>query len=410
VAFVLDDLDNDNILLSYFDGASQEVLWTAIPVEAGSTSGNLFADSERIYFAHENRLFAHGRADGALRWQVELSDRLPYSCDDCLMSFGDVVVLLTYDGLIRGLSAANGSELWQSSLDSSAEQLLRLDEHVGLMHNPDELTTGLEIYDPRTGELVRRIEPLCISDFHDQEPDYYDPVVVDPPTHSILIAFGFFDPGCVQRWDYRTGEQLSNSFTEMTNTNWDAPLVVGEDAAYLLDGSDGLFGIAIGDGATRHLATSDDYELTPLAEHGEALLVKARNHRGTQRDELWAIHNQDGEVLWKRRLATADTLFDEESTQVIYQDEPGQWSAQATDQGIILLQALHDPARLTFETLSWADGTSGPVSELSLPVSVDSSYWLAMAGWDDNLAWLNVDLDQLWAVDGLTGRIVARWP
>ena len=404
VVYTSRNLTNEMRYLHYYEGQSDTVRWRSDPL-ADKNADYLFADDEAIYLAIESELTAFNRSDGQQRWQIVLSDRLPYQCDDCFLSFPDALTFLTYDGKLQAIDRETGTLLWQKSITSvNPSRLFYLDGKVGVVNEDETTGMGLDSLEPATGELVLRLEPRCDHDFFDpQEPQYNDPIVVDEMSTAVYLTYGFFEPVCVQKWDFVTGEMVWNTFIETAAIRSDdMGFVQTPETLFFNDADDQVFAVNKGDGTLTLLTQITDHSMYLLDGNATVLVARAQNQQGTRRDKLWGIDALTGERLWEQ-VPQADTwLAPNDDNVVVYSERDGYWNANLTLAGVHLFQARHDPPRLVFETLNLQTGASSGQEDVPIGTLSETSYWFELLGWDDHFVWVKADVKQLLGVDAET--------
>lgn len=409
--FLMSDAISDESNLAYFDGASHSTLWESEAFQESDTSTDFFILDSLILSFTEDKLGAYRVADGSQLWQISLSDRLAYGCRNCVARYGAHIVALTADGQLQGLSAKDGSLAWQQRVSGTGQTgFLDLGSQLAILNEDADEQMGLEIIDPPTGKLVRRLDPRCDNmPGAARGPGVYEPMILDRVDGSIYFLFGFFDPLCVQKWNYESGEQIWGDFSEIGSVSGSATWLNGSERIYIVTDRSDLWAVDKADGVTTLLFQAEDYELVPLDWGGGILLLKAIRRRGTSREELWAVESGSGEVVW-RHVPQADEMLEIESQDVVHLDDPGMWAARLSPQGVHLFQARHQPPRLLLETLNLLDGASGGQMELPLDLEAEIPFWISLMGWPNDGLWLKLDSRQIWSVDPVTADLVKRWP
>ena len=410
VAYTSRDYNQEAMWVNAFTGATGQAAWQSEALNDELGNQLLFADGQRVYYVSENRLMALDRANGRTAWQTTLSDRLPYTCGDCILSFGERLVVQTLDNKLHGLDAATGQEAWVVDLPTSSSGQMRVGEWTAVLADNPDSGAGLDLYDPATGSLAQRIEPRCPHpNFDPQEPSFTDPVLVDDGEQSVYFIFGFFDPMCLQKWDYAANTQTWSTFIEQDLPPTDAAFVQDANTLYYNTTDHQLFAAAKSDGATTLLAQDDGYTLVPQSALNNVLLVRAIRTVGSSREELWGVDAVNGGVLWKF-VPQAEKQIPPGDLDVVHESDTGFWTMQPTLNGVILLQARSKTPRLVVETLGLRDGASSGQKEIPLNVTVESSYWFSLLGWDGDVAWVEADIKQFLAVNAATGEVVVRAP
>jgi hypothetical protein len=140
----------------------------------------------------------------------------------------------------------------------------------------------------------------------------------------------------------------------------------------------------------------DDYDVMPLAEQGDVLVVRAKRTRGSDRTELWGLDSSTGERLWQHELQ-AEILRDVDSG--IGED----WVYRLTPQGVVLLQLLEDPLQLVVQKIDVATGQV----VVDTTTDADDRHWTGVA-WTGGTAYLTIR--RLYGVDLFTGDVRPVWP
>lgn len=400
----------ETMQVGYFDGSAGQRRWQSEALGGKIGSLALFADERAIYYVSESVLAALDRENGRLLWQTALSDRLPYTCQDCILPFGDRLVVQTLDNNLVALNSVTGEQLWQNRLNlTSPRGLYRVGSWAGVMTSDEGRDGGLDLIDPATGQVANRLEPRCPHpNFDPQDPSLTDPILVDDADQSVYFVFGFFTPKCVQRWDYVSGSQVWSTFVEEGLPSTDATMVQDNGRFYYNTNNDQIVAVNKADGTVTPLLQEAGYNLVPLISRNNVLLVQATRTQGSRREELWGLDSVSGGALWKV-VPQESEMLEAGSVSVVHTSNSGYWLAQPTLSSVYLVQARHNPPRLVVETLGLRDGASGGQTTLPL-TGVTSSYWIDLAGWDQDRVWLKIDLRHLWAVDAGKAEVVQRWP
>ncbi len=410
VAFTSRSVENEEMYVNFWRGGETNRLWQSGPFADEVSNLSLFADDQHIYYVHEDEITALNRETGTAVWQTRLTDQLPYTCQGCVQTFSDQLVVLSIDETLRGLDAATGAQSWQQEMDLvTASGFMRFSDQPGLIVEDENSGMGLSLFDAQTGDLAQRLEPRCEHPvFEPQEPQHNAPVIFDEATQSFYIVFGFFDPVCVQRWNYETNTLMWSSFVDTHLNALGNGAIQDKKHLYFNGSASQLFAANKEDGAVRLLVEKENYNLLPLMAANDTLLVKATKIQGSRRDELWAIATDSGDFRWQH-VPQADTML-EDGMIVVHENDEGYWQANATNTGVQLLQARHNPPRLVLETLSWQEGASSGQKDLPLNISANTSYWFHLFGWDGGIAWMQVNLNEMQAIDVQNATILADWP
>jgi outer membrane protein assembly factor BamB len=400
--------DNVNGLL-YLEGESHNLRWKSEPMQVGYGTP-LYVGENHIYVVSETNLFAINRSDGATAWQASVVDLIyGHICQDCLQQFGDAVVALSQDGTLQAFNAGTGQPMWNTLLNQQPRQLINANGLIGLYdQESDDAEVDLFLFNPADGSLVHQLSPRCPNESFPnspQGPGIYTSMYPADGGKTVYIVGGFFEPGCIQRWDLTTQTMVWQTTmpVDMLRDSGDDLLTA---TTLYLSNSDAITAVNLADGTIRELINEPDYALTPLGEQAGLLLVGARRERGTQRDELWALDANSGERRWTYTPQATNRL--EGSTNIVYTHEPGLWTWRFTNQGILVLQGRSEPNRLVFETLQLQDGVSTS-GQQTIELETTSQWNLEVIGWQGDNVWLKLD-DQVAVVDTTEATIVSRWP
>lgn len=394
-------------------GVPPRLLWQTAPLDI-STTAPLVLDTATVYTADDTHLIALNRADGAERWRAGLSDAIAATiCSGCIQPLGDSVVVLTSDGTVQGFDAATGGRRWSHTLAAEPRQLIPLGDRVGVLDDTEDGEVDVLLFAAADGSDAGRLSPRCPNEpfpSRPQGPGIYGRVGVDSAESALYIAAGFFEPGCVQRWDAAAGTLAWQTTLPVTFVRDGVPTVtVGDD---LFVGQQGtVLALNRADGTLRTVVAldNDDYQLTPLGGSGDMLLVAALRQRGTRRHELWAFDSRSGARRWQVTPQATALAQDDLAGVAALAGGDGVWGWRATSRGVLLWQVRSDPARLVFETLNWQDGTSSGQMTAALGDIPGSLQLTVLPAQADNRLWVVVD-GGLRLFDSDTAAELARWP
>lgn len=392
------DVKNDSNSLTYFDSAERTARWEGPTLSEDSYRAPIAVGGSRVYVVDQAELLALSLDDGTLAWQAPLADTASSSCEGCLRFLDNYVAVLSEDGTLQAFEASTGRPAWSFRLNETPRRLHVLDGHLGafdLADPEDWRSLSLFLWEPATGDLVRRIPVHCVEGRHTDTPGTDVPVLVDRSGKQIYLLYGL-SPGCAQKWDLDRGVLIWQITVEYYLDQHHSTTILQGDMIYT-----GIAGVVLAmdtaDGELRQLTAEDDYELIPLAVQENTLVVAARRTRGSERYELWGLDPTSGARRWQIILEEEDLL-----------GNPGAWAdpawaAHLTREGLTLLHLLTEPPRLTVETIDPQTGTSlGQVTS-----DLDDEYWQE-AIWTNDTVWLL--MRKLHAVDLSTGEVLFSWP
>lgn len=356
-------------------------------------------DEDRVYYVAGDRLLALDRADGTVAWQAPLSDLMATHCPNCIQMAGEWVIVLTTDYILQGVYTRTGDLAWSVRLNhpsTAYDGFSVIDGQIVVYDRkgPEDTTWVLHLFDPATGALVRQIAPTC------PDPQQYvrlnEEVVVDRALGQAIFWHECDTDPYVGSWDLARGQAVWHEpLPEEADTSVDW-FLLGADTLYA-DTYKGLFGVSLADGQVEHLVTEidPDYDWQPLAEHEGLLVGQAQRTRGTRRYELWGV-DLEGTRVWRYGMET-DSLLDVDSGSA-------DWLYHLVSGGILVVQVLDDPARVTAVML---DPQTGEV----LHESVVEMEYASLDGASRHGKHIYLTLDGgLYSVDLETTEITSEWP
>lgn len=356
-------------------------------------------DEDRVYYLAKDRLLALDRAEGTVAWQTPLSDLVAPHCPHCLQVVGEWVIVLTTDYILQGVHTRTGDLAWSVRLNhpTAAHDGFSVVGGQIVVYDykgPEDTTWVLNLFDPATGALVRQVAPTC------PDPQQYvrfnEDVVVDQAVGRAIFWHECDIDPYVGSWDLASGQIVWHEPLPQeadTSVDW---FFLGADTLYA-DTYKGLFGVSLADGRVERLTTEidPDYDWQPLAEHEGLLVGQAQRTRGTRRYELWGV-DLEGTRVWRYGMET-DSPLDVGSG-------GADWLYHLVPGGILLVQVLDDPARVTAVML---DPQTGEVLHESTVEIGHTS--LDGASHHGKHIYLTLDGD-LYSVDLETTEITSEWP
>jgi outer membrane protein assembly factor BamB len=397
--------DQPNSTYPYaFINGDQTLRWVGPPMESGSLN-YLGVGPNHVLIARETALQGLDRGDGTQLWQATLSDQVSNICMNCIQVVENRAFVLSQEGNLQAFDVATGGLLWSHLFTEQPRQLVVVGGRPGAFDQGEDEEISLFLFDPATGVAAQTLAPRCRNESFPDSPQgayIWSPVLQDQAQTALYFFGGFFEPGCIQRWDSVTGAMVWQAEIPTRLLRFDEPPLLTDSALFVAEGGL-LVGVDTATGAVTELVNIEDYDLWPLALQAKTLLVRATRTRGTSRDELWALDAVTGERRWEF-VPQADELT--ESMGVVHDTDEGVWSWGVTPQGVAMLQARPDK-RLVVELLNLQDGASQGQS--SIPLDPDATYWYHVVDFHDNKFWVVVD-DELLVVDPATAAITAQWP
>lgn len=399
---------DDSHRLVYLDFSQPEpVRWHSGDLGSDAYAVNAVVNGDTIYTVYQTRLFALRRSDGTKLWETSLSDKLSAGCDTCLQADASQVYAITQLGTVHAFNGSTGQQVWSTTLNREPNTMFLLSTGLAVLDDVNSQGAIL-LLDLLTGEQKYQIAPTCPNKIFADDPQTLGitsrNIWVDPDLRSLYLAYGFFEPNCLEKWDTASGTRQWQ--TEMPEDILRSDLLTAIDGGILLLAptmSGDLWAANPADGAARQLLSQQDYYLRPLFTREGVVVVEAKRVKGSTRYEIWGLDSQSGKRLWQVIPRAVDS-FNDSATSIM--DSDGAFSAHPVDAGLGLLQAVDDPATITLDLIDIHTGVSLKQTSLAPPES--SIFSLDIIGWHGNLVWF--EAEDIFAVDVSSGATVVQWP
>jgi len=385
---------------------SNPLVWQAEPLGEESYKARFLVVQDQVLVAMDTRLSALRRTDGGLLWETSLSDQIPVGCDTCMQVAEGRLFALTQIGTLHAYDLASGQQVWNAGLATTPRDLYLFNNSPAVVDEVDGVPTIL-VFDPASGQPLQQIAPTCPNYTFDNDPQefgLYSSLWTASDSSYFYVAYGFWEPGCLEKWDAVTGQRVYQTLLPEDLLRNDLLHLVTAD---LLVFSPTLSGeawvVETGNGQARQVASTQDYYLRPLAVHQDVVVLEARRTRGSTRYELWGVDAGSGERLWQF-IPQAEESFDNTASSIV--DAGGLFAVHVAEGNLVLLQAFDDPARITLEKLDFQTGVSQ--GQVSYAVKETSIFSLEVIGWRQNQVWL--DSDGILVLDLSSGVLVHSWP
>lgn len=397
------DIPSSQTFWTYLDGAAPAWRWDSPPLTSNADDVRPVIRGDSVYLVDETRLYALNLADGSVRWQTTLSDKVLNICRDCLQVVGDYVIVLTNDGHLHGLEIPSGRPAWEVVLNETPRQLWQVGGKIAVMDKEapgDYRSMYMQLRDPTTGQMVQHLQGVCPRDHGEDVLPIYDPIILLAPGGKDVYFFYSGFPGCAQRWDvenarlvWQTAAQEENYYSDLNRQPiWTEQAIYGAYEGQLM-----AFDTATGE--RRILMDDPNYELAPVAESGGVLIVLAERTRGSTRYELWGVAVGTSERRWQRLFEGEEPL-----------EEPGAWAGSAlswhlTPRGLMVLHMQQEPRRFVLETIDPQTGATSGQAQIDL---ADDTWPWEAAAWTNDYLW--VTTIKLYALDLGSGELLWKWP
>ncbi|MBK9710830.1 MAG: PQQ-binding-like beta-propeller repeat protein [Kouleothrix sp.] len=381
------------------DGQTRAARWQSPALSKDATRGTLVASRDTLYLTDQDKLLALRLSDGAPAWQVTLDVEPPNGCEECLRVGGDRVVVLEKNGGLQAFDAQSGQRAWSTRLADQPRTLPLVGERlVTIQPSQDKDGQLLSFLSMAGGKATLQLDPHCPraqGSTDDERPEPYSPFLFSADGSAMYTIYGFFKQ-CAQAWDLATGKVRWQVPIDdrLAPGSWSQGSALLTEQALFAGNGQLLWSIDTADGKVRILDDDKEYNLTPLAERSGMLIALASPNWDSQRQILWGLDAKTGERHWQYKLQGHTWLG---------QSSSGDWEAQLTPKGLVVLQVLRDEARLVVETLDPRTGTSAGRQESELTDMHMPG--LRRSLWGEDTAWLEIDSD-IFAVDLASGKIM----
>jgi len=411
------DIKSETYAIGRLSVAEKKFIWRATPIESISDV-SAFAASETALFLVENdtQLKALKLEDGSFLWQSELVDKLGYG-DSSLTAQGDRVVALTQDYTLQAFDTVTGEEAWSRRLNGYSSSYIMLTHNVAVIDEVDE-KTSLFILSLSDGRERQRLTPTCDRpDFPEWSNEIYSSsgMYIVPgvdgslDSGSVYFLYGT-SPSCVERWDLARGElawrsaDMDNSVPSMDDTL----ILVTPELVYY--GDDNQLWTVNQDTVERKLLLdNEDYELLPLLVASDALIVRARRTRGSERFELWSVNPITGAQAWMYNLGESEPFQPPDEQSGSFSRGESAWDLRIAADQLVLFKAVTHPNQLTVEFINLSDGAIAQTYSTPIKTWSEDSYWMEAGLWQGSLYWAVVET-KLMVLNTSTGEIQYSYP
>lgn len=404
------NVNNETRLVGNVDSSEGKLLWQTGELTKDTYVDAILTDEALVFYASQDVLYAVNQTDGKPAWQIQMPDKLDYG-EHSMVIKGDRLLTITQDRTLNAFNTSNGELAWKRVLSGYDREIRLMGDWVVIMDYPEGSTYyNLYALNPSDGSQVSVINPICKAD--DQVEDDFDTdsgILYDEEVNALYLIYGFFR-GCIQRYDLESGNLTWQYFQEnafsfsMLGFN----PIQNATTIYFSD-EHRIFKVNKLTGTTQILLEDPDYELIPLIQSGNNLLVRARRTRGSERFELWGVEENSGERLWEMVMDNSSPLDPPNEAIGLIDNGDQAWTWHAGDGGIRLLKFQAEPNQLVIQTLDLDTGVSS--NELTIPFkSVTGDFYSVpeIINWRENLMYLSLDSD-LYVIDCNDGKILMKF-
>ena len=411
------DLRSETYAIGRLSLAYKKFLWRATPIESISDVRGLAANDTTLFLVElDTHLKALNLVDGSQLWQSELVDKIGYG-DSSLNVQGDRVIALTQDYTIQVFDAATGQESWSRRLDGYTSGYTLLNRSVAVIDTVNE-QTSLFFLSLADGSEVRRLTPTCTRpDWQDWQSEINSSSGVffipgadgSLDTGAVYFLYGT-SPSCVERWDMGSGALAWRS-VDMDNStpSMDDTLILVTPTTVYYGYDDQLWAVSQATGERRLVTENKDYEPLPLVTVNDALIVRARRIRGSERFELWRINPLTGAQTWSYNLGDSSPFQPPDEQVGSFSSGQSAWDWRLDGDQLVLFKAVTNPNQFIVETLGLSDGNIAQTYSVPIKTWSEDSYWMDSGLWQGPLYWAVVDT-KLYVLNTNTGKMQYSYP
>jgi hypothetical protein len=395
----------DTRFIGLVDPGSGKLLWQAAKLSGEGIPDAVISDTDMVYTANGTDLLAYHKNDGSLAWQAQMPDKLNYGASNLLVTGGQVITD-NADQSIQAYDAGTGSPLWSKRLTGYDRTLRLMGSSLVVVDYTDSNNDyGLLFLDPVSGSQQTAITPTCTYNDYTSNIDPDAGFIYAPDENALYMIYDS-SYGCVQRLDLASGKVTwtVNSKDSFSFSSDGFQYLMTDSTLYFSNSND-LLAVDKSSGNMKVLLTNPDYELLPLAQAGDTLIVRARRTRGTERFELWGVDAASGSPAWQKIMQGTSPIDPPNEMSGLIDDTDWGWTWHLTPAGLVLITFQGKPNQLVLETFNPADGTSLGKQTIGLPrISGDFYSIPTVIGWQGSIAYLSVE-SNIYMLDASTGKL-----
>jgi outer membrane protein assembly factor BamB len=411
------DLSDETYAVGRLSLTEKKFLWRAPAVESISDVRQLAANDTTLFLVEKDtHLKALSLADGSLLWQSELVDKIGYG-ETPLSVQGDRVVAISQDYTLQAFDAATGKMAWSRRLESSASDFTLLSQSVAVIDDADE-QTSLFLLNLSDGSERARITPSCErpdSPGWTSEISTSSAYVFSPGADGTLDSGALYflygsSPSCVERWDTNTAALVWQSVDTENSVPWsnDAMILVTPETVYYANDNQ-LWAVTQATAERKLLLENEDYEPLPLTMAGDALILRVRRSRGSERFELWSVNPATGAQNWTYNLGESKPFQPPNEQVGSFSSGDSAWDWQLSGDQLVLFKAVTNPNQFIAETLNVSDGTVAQTHSTPIETWSEDSYWMDGGVWKGPFYWANAETKML-VFNTSTGEMQYSYP
>ncbi len=405
IAGVFFNADADTRSIGLVDPATGKLLWQGAKLAGDGNADAVASGTDLVYAANATTLLAYHKSDGSLAWQAQMSDKLNYGAATLLVTAGRVITN-NADQTIQAYDAGSGQRVWSKRLRGYDRTLRLMGNSLAVLDITDSSNDyGLLFLDPATGTQQNVITPTCKSNDYTSNLDADAGLLYDQNGNALYLVYDS-SYGCVQRLDLSSGKTVweadsKNGFSFVPDG---LQSLMTDSTLYFNNGND-LLAVDKSSGTMKVLLTNPDYELLPLAMAGDKLILRARKTRGTESFQLWGVDAASGSQAWVVDLQGASPIDPPNPMAGLIDNTGSGWTWKLASSGLVVATFQAQPNQLILETFNPATGSSTGKQAIALKnVSGDFYDIPKVLGWQDNLAYVDIDLE-IYSLDVTTGQL-----
>lgn len=379
--------------------------WQSTDLKAPGYEVDIKVQDETVILAIKDSLVAFRLSDGQELWRTSLSDQLPGNCPSCLQVVNEKIFVLTQIGGLHAFDLTTGKQSWLNRMDAFDNAIYIMDGDPIVIQEENE-EVSITRFDAQVGDVIAQIYPTCsnrIFTDDDQEFGLHDFLMEDGAGENFFIMFGFWDPGCLEKWHGFDMKRQWQALIPEDLVRSQPQLLTSETTLFISKTKGNLiWKVEEASGEASEFLTTEDYEITPLFFQDEILVIEAIRLKGTPRYELWAFDTGNGKQLWQV-IPSAKKSIEDTPSSIVNQD--GVYALHQEGNTLILMQAFEEGQLISFDHIDLLTGVIGTTVEMNLPEQI--IFTLQLIGWQGSTVW--IESDGLKAIDSQNANIMYRF-
>jgi ribosomal protein L7/L12/outer membrane protein assembly factor BamB len=406
IAAAFYDVNDETYRIGLLEGERGKLRWRSEPLPGDGRADAIAHTGNLVIVAAEEHLLAYQVEDGSIAWQATMPDKLQYG-DANLLVMGERVLTLNLDQSVQAYDATTGALAWHRRLRGYERDLRDLGGWLVLFDQVGEdYNYSLFFLDPADGSERRVLTPTCqVSEYSSETLDPDAGLFLAADENALYLVYDS-SQGCIQRVDLATEavtwQTLDDDWYRFSSDGF-IGLITENQLIYSNAGQ--LLAVERTTGQLQVLLEEEDYEFLPLAVSGDALILRARWTRGTERFEVRSL----GGIPWQVDLGDTRPIDPPDEMTGLVDDGESGYTWHLVGGQLVLIQFQAKPNQLLIQHFNLLDGTSAGEEVIALKsVSGDFYSTPTVIGWQDDLIFFKLE-SKIYCVNVTTGEVVFQY-